>query len=1694
MKKTTLLTLLLAVLGVATGRAQFNPVSGTMYALKESTSGLFLDIQTLGVNEPNANATTNNISLNSKPCIIYFEAGTTDNTKWTMKNVNGTYAMQASSRNWNAVIGSTAYEWSIAEPETGLYTIARADGQYISMDNATSGSPLYCDKGTGLKFSLVEYSNSLAQGYYTLKSPTETYFSFTEHNSTGTKASFQSAPSYLYMIPSVDIFILEDKDNTGKYVSSAQSDWKVTTEAASLWSFSEADEGGYVTITRHGDATKHLGSDQNTNVGTGIFTNVGGGCNKWLLEGTFDCTTAGTASNGKYTFTSDYIAYAGACNKLRFTLTESGAYYQNGKKRMSFDSFVLYNANDEAVTLDNKNITGNNITDFSAMLDGTNGTYCAGAWSTSVTEDDWFEVTLPNGVDLGGAFKFSFVTENTTMNAKAFEIKTSYVKPSGYVFAISGAPQDATVTVTYDDEEIAAGATIAVATFDSNLITATEIAGYTWSVVVDDENETITLIYTEAPDTENPESVVALVNRVGGDGTADKFKFVLDPSMNSKQEVFSINGEDGKVLIKGTTLSAITTGLGWYLNHHAHINIAWNSLNEKTVSGEAYADLSNIPVPKTEETHKSDAKYRYYLNTCTFGYSMTSWTWKRWQQEIDWMALHGINMPLQLVGLEEVWRSFLTMEDGNGNRKYGYDGEAAKAFVAGPAFIAWWAMNNLEGWGGTAEGTKNGDTWEGAGGVQDDAWYVRQKNLAQQIVARQRELGMQPVLPGWSGMVPTNFTSKSGYATRGNGGNWAGEFVRPLLLSVSNANYADIAADYYACLKEVMGESQYYSMDPFHEGGGAGTMEDYEALYAAMEAAKPGSQWVIQQWQWSATQKYSLTAVPAGRLIVLDLFSDGSPAFDSYSGYAPQEAVFCAIPNFGGRSGLMGRLQNVTDNYFKFKAKYTSIKGVGAAPEAIEQTPVTYDLIFQLPWMNGVKPDVEGWVNNYAIARYGVDNEEIKEAWSLLRQGPFAYGADGIQGPVEDVWAAVPNLTANKASSWGVTINNAIGTYTKARQQMLISATYKLLGQSGVVAQGTIYESNLNYDLVEFGGAVFADYAYWLLKGIGEAKDAGNTALYESRRDAFLALILDVDAFKGTNLNFRLGKWTQEARDAAGEVEDATTATPDWYEYNNARTIVSTWSSPGTNLNDYSYRSWQGMMKDLYYPRWKYYFDNHCTDGNYDYFAWNWAHGKEHYVGQTAVSDVALTEGQQGYTSSYTREPEGNTVEKATEVLGKYIIPVVSNSGAYYAYRYLTNDLSSICTVIAGAGTTIDLSSYFGELANATITGDFIEGGTSTSFTQLPIKSDVADGSHTGTITLADGTVLTFAVVINPGYYGTYYIDYQNNSDDARVFVGYNEDEDNAKNVGYKLIATTSTYSTDAEADKIFTIVPNGSGYSLSAQGKYLKSPNLSEWNHLMFSDNAAEAGAYIFEETAELSEIFKIRSTGSGINYVNDYDNLVFGNDKSDKENLATFKITPAETFPFSVSEVGMATLCLPFHIVLPEGMVAYDLVESKIAAEEAYMDVVAKAGETLKAGTPVIVKANQGGYELEITMDDTKAKGALTGSLLRGNFVKQDLTQGQGTDVKKFIFANGKNGVGFYIMDSEGTIAANKCWMEWNMPANANVRSLVIRFGDTTDIEDVAVLQQPAMQVIYNLAGQRLAAPQKGINIINGKKVVVK
>lgn len=104
--------------------------------------------------------------------------------------------------------------------------------------------------------------------------------------------------------------------------------------------------------------------------------------------------------------------------------------------------------------------------------------------------------------------------------------------------------------------------------------------------------------------------------------------------------------------------------MGRYLKYYCNATISWGRKGD--------GDNLHIPtpLPEVKETWKQEVTcvgedkmqmlddYRYFMNVCTFGYSYAFWDWERWEREIDWMALNGINLPLAFVGQERPLLSF----------------------------------------------------------------------------------------------------------------------------------------------------------------------------------------------------------------------------------------------------------------------------------------------------------------------------------------------------------------------------------------------------------------------------------------------------------------------------------------------------------------------------------------------------------------------------------------------------------------------------------------------------------------------------------------------------------------------------------------------------------------------------------------------------------------------------------------------------------------------------------------------------------------------------------------------------------------------------------------------------------------------------------------------------------------------------
>lgn len=683
-------------------------------------------------------------------------------------------------------------------------------------------------------------------------------------------------------------------------------------------------------------------------------------------------------------------------------------------------------------------------------------------------------------------------------------------------------------------------------------------------------------------------------------------KFVIE-RLKGEKDFFELDQKGNKVVVRGNNYVSIATGINWYLKYYAGINLSWNGMK---------ADLPEVlpPVLK-KERHETDLKLRYDFNYCTFSYSMAFWDWKRWEQEIDWMALHGINLPLAMVGTDVVWKNVL--------EELGYTREEINAFIAGPGFQAWWLMNNLEGWGGP----------------NPDSWYERQEELQKRILKRMREYGIEPVLPGYSGMVPHNAKDRLGLNVA-DPGRWNG-YPRPAFLQPTDPQFERIAALYYREMTRLYGKVSYYSMDPFHEGGNTSGVDleaAGKAIWKAMKQANPRAAWVVQAWG-ANPRPQMIRNLPAGDMVVLDLFSEsrpqwGDPASSWYrkEGFGQHDWLFCMLLNYGGNVGLHGKMAHLIEEFYKAKDSSfgKTLKGVGMTMEGIENNPVMYELLCELPWREQ-RFSKDEWLEGYLKARYGKSDSQVSQAWMLLSNTIYnCPAASTQQGTHESILCARPSWKAYQVSSWSEMSDYYDPADVIRAAGMMVEAAERFRGNN-----------NFEYDLVDIVRQAVAEKGRLMYRVLVDAYKAGDRELFKLSSDRFLRLILMQDRLLATRPEFKVGRWLESARNLGSTEEEK-----DWYEWN-ARVQITTWgnrvAADDGGLHDYAHREWNGLLRDFYYLRWKTWLDEQL---------------KSFEGGQPkAIDFYALEEPWTLKHNSYASEVEGNPVDIACEIYREIKLP-----------------------------------------------------------------------------------------------------------------------------------------------------------------------------------------------------------------------------------------------------------------------------------------------------------------------------------------------------------------------------------------------------------------------------------------------------
>ena len=185
------------------------------------------------------------------------------------------------------------------------------------------------------------------------------------------------------------------------------------------------------------------------------------------------------------------------------------------------------------------------------------------------------------------------------------------------------------------------------------------------------------------------------------------------------------------------------------------------------------------------------------------------------------------------------------------------------------------------------------------------------------------------------------------------------------------------------------------------------------------------------------------------------------------------------------------------------------------------------------------------------------------------------------------------------------------------------------------------------------------------------------------------------------------------------------------------------------------------------------------------------------------------------------------------------------------------------------------------------------------------------------------------------------------------------------------------------------------------------------------------------------------------------------------------------ADADAVSVTDAGYATFVLSqdAYFGATDGVTAY-------AAKAAGTKITLTEVKAAPAGTPILLKAAEGNYTLKKAT--SIAPAAVSADI-------NDLTAGPVTGDGASHYALGKEGgkVGFGLLADGVNLPATKAYIaasKFTSPAHFYSFD-----GETTGIVAVEA-KKVENGVFYNLAGQQVAQPTKGLYIVNGRKVIVK
>ncbi|HOU10716.1 MAG TPA: alpha-N-acetylglucosaminidase TIM-barrel domain-containing protein [Clostridiales bacterium] len=599
-------------------------------------------------------------------------------------------------------------------------------------------------------------------------------------------------------------------------------------------------------------------------------------------------------------------------------------------------------------------------------------------------------------------------------------------------------------------------------------------------------------------------------------------------------ETYEIEALNGKIVLRGDSALTLAMAYGRYLKDCCGISFS--------LCGNRGQTVEQAPLPREKTVEVIKQKYRFFLDYPAYGNGACWWDWERWEREIDVMAVHGVNLPLSIVGSEAVL--FYTLKD------LGYSAQGAMSFLSGPAYFP----RQLEG------------GFDSFLPLTDEKYIEARLSLGKKILARQQQLGMTPVMQGFTGQVPKTIIrlfpkSRIRHIPSQNG------FPPTYHIDPSDPQFQKLGGKLLQKQLTLLGASHYYMTAPFRSGVTPGKNEHYRAAFAkalmrVYTTFDAQSVWVLPS---DCADEGTLKAVENGRLLVVGLDRDIRPEEGKapYGGHAFVVSTLCSRE---GRTALAGDIARLCANeYEQVKNGCPNAAGTGLCPGSTQVNPVLTDIALEMLTKSGsIEP--RDMFRRTALLRWGSREDCLVEALELLAETCYGKGIDEETGSV--VCARPGTVLSGTAPG-----ESMAPAYDNAK---LALAAERLLAAKDASTDAYAF------DACDVARQALSNLAMRYYKGAMEGYFDKDVRRFEICSNGMLRLIEDLESLVMTRPEWSLLRALKEA--GANALKDTDKQN---FEINLLTQITLWGPNKDPVLYDNAWREWGGVVESFYGPRWR---------------------------------------------------------------------------------------------------------------------------------------------------------------------------------------------------------------------------------------------------------------------------------------------------------------------------------------------------------------------------------------------------------------------------------------------------------------------------------------------------------------------------